>query len=95
MGYPPPTFKVQLLRVFKKRFREHLQRGSLSTLDESTAWDLLDWGHRSENIESGSPNWLKISGEGYLQYVDCEGDYCTTWKRGYSVLFSLLMVNQV
>ncbi len=62
-------------------------------MNRSTALDLLDWAHRSQNIEDGSDNWNDTSGVGSLEYHECEGDYTTVWKRGYSVLFDILMVN--
>jgi hypothetical protein len=61
-------------------------------MNRSTALDLLDWAHRSQNIEDGSDNWNDTSGVGSLEYHECEGDYTTVWKRGYSVLFDILMV---
>lgn len=74
------------------RYGEHLNRGSFTTMNRSTALDLLDWAHRSQNIEDGSDNWNDTSGVGSLEYHECEGDYTTVWKRGYSVLFDILMV---
>jgi hypothetical protein len=61
-------------------------------MNRSTALDLLDWAHRSQNIEDGSDNWNDTSGVGSLEYHECAGDYTTVWKRGYSVLFDILMV---
>ena len=61
-------------------------------MNRSMALDLLDWAHRSQNIEDGSDNWMETSGTGSLEYHECAGDYTTVWKRGYSVLFDILMV---
>ena len=74
------------------RFEGHLRQGSLKTLDNETALDLLDWAHRSENIEGGSDDWLTTCGQGWLEYEECDGNYTHVWKRGYSVLFDILMV---
>lgn len=71
---------------------EHLDRGDLKTIDRATALELLDWAHRSQNIENGSDSWLETCGVGSLEYHECVGDYTTVWKRGYSVLFDILMV---
>lgn len=62
-------------------------------MDSTTALDLLDWAHRAQNIENGSDNWLDTCGVGSLEYHECVGDYTTVWKRGYSVLFDILMVS--
>lgn len=64
-------------------------------MDRATAMDLLDWAHRAQNIEDGSDNWMETCGVGSLEYHECVGDYTTVWKRGYSALFDILMVECV
>ena len=86
-------FTIKLNCYF--RFGEHLDRGSFTTMNRSMALDLLDWAHRSQNIEDGSDNWMETSGTGSLEYHECAGDYTTVWKRGYSVLFDILMVGML
>lgn len=74
------------------RFTAHVEQQTLKTMDRNTAMDLLDWAHRSQNIEDGSDSWFETCGKGSLEYYECVGDYTTVWKRGYSTLFDILMV---
>ena len=83
---------IKLRPKYKKRFREFLRNGSLESLDEESALDLLDWTHRAENISDGSPDWFVTCGSGWLEYDDCKGHYRIVWKRGYSALIDILMV---
>lgn len=66
--------------------------GLLKTVDQETASDLVDFVRREEILEIGCDDWLEACGQGYLEYQECEGNYFNEWKRGYSVLFDLLMV---
>jgi len=68
---------------------------SLDLLNEATAWDLTDWNDRSQGIETPAPNWLDISGYGYANYDDIDGDGDITLARrhGYSSLFPILLVH--
>jgi hypothetical protein len=69
-----------------------LDQGALTTMDRRTALDLLDWAQRAQNIEDGADDWKETYGVESLHYF-LEEDYTTVWKRGYSVLFDILMVN--
>jgi hypothetical protein len=60
-------------------------------MDRMTAMDLLDWAQRAQNIEDGADDWKETYGVESLNYF-VEEDYTTVWKRGYSVLFDILMV---
>jgi hypothetical protein len=46
-----------------------------------------------ENVIDGADNWKETCGSGHLHYKECSGDPLVTWKRGYSTLFKILMVN--
>lgn len=69
-----------------------MDQGALTTMDRRTALDLLDWAQRAQNIEDGADDWKETYGVESLHYF-LEEDYTTVWKRGYSVLFDILMVN--
>lgn len=62
-------------------------------MDPTTARDLMDWWHRFQNIEDGSDNWFDTCGVGSLQFIPCDGNQTQIWKRGYSAIFDILMVN--
>lgn len=79
---------------FLSRFNELiLSKCSHSELDRSTALAFLDWYHIMENVIDGADNWKETCGSGHLHYKECSGDPLVTWKRGYSTLFKILMVN--
>ncbi len=77
---------------FLKRYGQLLDQGAFTTMDRMTALDLLDWAQRAQNIEDGADDWKETYGVKSLHYF-LEEDYTTVWKRGYSVLFDILMVN--
>ena len=81
-----------ILIVFVYSFPSYIQDGSLDLLDTATAWDLTNWDDRVQGIETPAPNWLDISGYGYANYKDMEGDEDITWKSGFSSLFPVLLV---
>ena len=64
----------------------------MKTVDQGTAQDLVDLMHREIILEIACDNWKEACGNGCLEYRECEGNYYNEWKRGYSVLFDLLMV---
>lgn len=74
-----------------QRLKEYIDQGKLVSLDPVTAHDLLDWQHRWQNIEDGSDDWMQTCGVGSLEFENCSGDTSLVWKRGYSVLFDILM----
>ena len=61
-------------------------------MDRATAAALLEWCHILQNMIDGSEHWMETCGPGHVHYRECEGDPLVTWKRGYSVLFDILMV---
>ena len=74
------------------RFEKFLSEGSLGSLDRQTAGGLLDWERRALGVETSTPDWFDVSGSGFMNYSDFEGDDTINWKRGYSTLFSILLV---
>ena len=85
-------YLILLVRCAPSRFHEFLSAGSLKSLDDETALDLLDWTMRAQNISDGSHDWLDTCGKGSLEYQECPGNYRTVWRRRYSALFDILMV---
>jgi len=78
---------------FEHKLEEYIKGGRLTSLDATTARDLMDWWHRFQNIEDGSDNWFDTCGVGSLQFVPCGGNQTQIWKRGYSVVFDIIMRN--
>ena len=66
----------------------------LSTLDNATAWDLINWDDRAQGIETACPTWFNISGSRYVDYQDPVGYEDITWKNGFSSLFPVLLVSK-
>jgi len=67
----------------------------LSSLDDETVSALVDWFFLMQNLIDGSDDAMSTCGSGHTHYRECEGDPLVTWKRGYSSVFDILMVNKI
>lgn len=74
------------------KFYEMLQRPENSDIDQVIADEFFDNYKKFENSVEASDTLEDVSGRGYLNYWECDGDILLNWKdKGYVELLRLLM----
>ncbi|XP_055838192.1 spermine oxidase-like [Episyrphus balteatus] len=73
-------------------FFEELQRSENSDIDEKIAKEFFEFYEKFENSYESSDSLSDVSGKGYLEYWNCEGDLQLNWKdKGFTKLIQLLL----
>lgn len=63
-------------------------------IDPEVAIQVLDYFHKFENSIEASDTWFDTSGNGYLQYWECDGHPLLNWKdKGYKSVIDFLTVS--
>lgn len=74
------------------KFYEMLQRPENADIDHVIADEFFDNYKKFENSVEASDTLEEVSGRGYLNYWECDGDILLNWKdKGYVELLRLLM----
>ncbi|XP_017838418.1 spermine oxidase [Drosophila busckii] len=74
------------------KFYEMLRKPENADIDEVIAAEFFDNYQKFENSVEASDTLEQVSGRGYLEYWECEGDILLNWKdKGYVELLRLLM----
>ncbi|XP_055597988.1 spermine oxidase-like isoform X2 [Uranotaenia lowii] len=75
-----------------EKFAALLQTDEYADIDQTTAYQFLEFFHKFENSIEASDSWFDTSGPGYLHYWECEGDMLLNWKdKGYVTVLDILM----
>ncbi|XP_055916915.1 spermine oxidase isoform X2 [Eupeodes corollae] len=85
-------YNESLGSYISKFFFEELQRTENSDIDLEIAKEFFENYQKFENSVEASDSLSDVSGKGYLEYWDCEGDILLNWKdKGYLKFLQLLM----
>lgn len=88
------SYKGSLGSYVITKYQEELRSCDYSDIDEETRWQVLDYFHKFENSIEASDNWFITSGNGYLQYWECEGHPLLNWKdKGYKSAIDFITVS--
>lgn len=85
-------FNGSLGSYITEKFYEALRRPENSDIDIAIAKEFFENYQKFENSIEASDTLNDVSGKGYLEYWECEGDILLNWKdKGYLEFLRLLM----
>lgn len=76
------------------KYEEALKTPEYADIDSDTSQQVLEYFHKFENSIEASDSWFETSGNGYLQYWECEGHPLLNWKdKGYKTVIDFITVS--
>lgn len=87
------SFKGSLGSYITAKYHEAIESPDFSDIDAETSCQMLEYFHKYENSIDASDNWFVTSGNGYLQYWECDGHPLLHWKdKGYKSVIDFITV---
>lgn len=90
------NYKGSLGSYVVAKYQEALISPEYVDIDSETSVGVLEYFHKFENSIEGSDSWFDTSGNGYLQYWECDGHPLLNWKdKGYKTVIDFITVSSV
>lgn len=88
------NYKDSLGSYVIKKYQEALKTPEFIDITADLSTMVLNYFHKFENSIEASDNWFQTSGNGYLQYWECEGHPLLNWKdKGYRSVIDFITVS--
>lgn len=89
------NYKGSLGSYVVAKYQEALRTAEYADIDSVTSSGALDYFHKFENSIEASDSWFDTSGNGYLQYWECDGHPLLNWKdKGYKTVIDFITVRE-
>lgn len=90
------TYEGSLGSYVVKQYQEALTTPEYNDINPDISTMVLNYFHKFENSIEASDSWFQTSGNGYLQYWECEGHPLLNWKdKGYRSVIDFITVSSV
>jgi spermine oxidase len=88
------NYKGSLGSYVVAKYQEALRTPEYADIDSVISAGTLDYFHKFENSIEASDSWFDTSGNGYLQYYECDGHPLLNWKdKGYKTVIDFITVS--
>lgn len=88
------NYKGSLGNYVVAKYHEALKTPDYADIDAITSAGCLEYFHKFENSIEASDSWFDTSGNGYLQYWECDGHPLLNWKdKGYKSVIDFITVS--